>query len=208
MNRRELLQCATLMISGLGHSQLGFSLTAEQRTYLATAPDYTDREVDYFSSSQRKLISAIAEAVIPATDTPGAIDAGVPRYIELMVSDWFTQAEQRIFIAGLEELQANSQNQFQMSFDELDAAKQERILEQLEHQAGDSSWYEPGNVDRAFVEGAPFICQVKELTVWGFFTSEVGAKQVLRHNPMPMRFDGDVPLDVHDSSWTRSVVED
>jgi hypothetical protein len=75
-------------------------------------------------------------------------------------------------------------------------------MEALEDAASDSPWYEFGNIMREFISDAPFICQFKELTVWGFFTSEKGGSQVLRYNPMPMFFNGDIPLASDDSSWT------
>ena len=63
-----------------------------------------------------------------------------------------------------------------------------------------------GNTRRDFISDAPFICQLKELTVWGFFTSEVGAKQVLRYNPMPMKFDGHFPRSPGDTTWAPNVL--
>ena len=85
MNRREFLQCTALLISGASASQLGFSLSQEQEVYLAAAANYNGGDVDYFTGAQRKIIAAMAEVIIPRTDTPGAIDAGVPRYIELEI---------------------------------------------------------------------------------------------------------------------------
>ena len=83
----------------------------------------------------------------------------------------------------------------------LTPAEQLQVMEDLEDAASGSSWYDFGNVQRDFVSDAPFICQLKELTVWGFFTSEEGGSQVLRYDPMPMYFDGDIPLQKDDSTW-------
>ena len=69
------------------------------------------------------------------------------------------------------------------------------------HAASDAAWYQMGNVQRVFDSEAPFICQLKELTIWGFFTSETGATQVLRYEAMPMKFDGKRKLGKDDSSW-------
>ena len=201
MNRREFLECAAVLVSGISASQLGFSLTSEQLTYLATAPDYTSKKVNFFSPAERKTIAAIAEIIIPRTDTPGAIDAGVPRFIELMVADWLNDQERAIFVKGLKDLDARLAKEFGKSFDQLDAAQQLSILESLETAASDSSWYQQGNVRRPFISDAPFICQMKELTIWGFFTSEVGATKVLRYNVMPMRFDGHTPRVPNESTW-------
>jgi gluconate 2-dehydrogenase gamma chain len=201
MNRREFLQCTAILVSGASASQLGFALSEEQQVYLASAPDYNKGKVNYLTPAQRKIIAAMAEVVIPRTDTPGAIDAGVPNFIELMASDWFNEQESAIFSAGIKAMEEQVPSVYGKPFDQLDAAQQLEIMEELEAQASDSSWYEYGNVQREFISDAPFICQVKELTIWGFFTSEVGSTQVLRYDPMPMAFDGNTPLSLQDSSW-------
>jgi gluconate 2-dehydrogenase gamma chain len=202
MNRREFLQCAAILIGGISTSQLGFSLTAEQQTFLANAPNYNSGKVDYFSAAQRKIIAAMTEVVIPRTDTPGAVDAGVPKYVELMVAHWLTDQERALFDAGLKDIETRIPQEHGSSFDQLDAAHQLKIMEALEDAASDSTWYDFGNQQRDYVSDAPFICQLKELTVWGFFTSQEGGSQVLRHDPMPMYFDGDTPLGAQESSWS------
>lgn len=201
MNRREFLQCAAILVSGASASQLGFALTEEQQVHLASLANYNTGKTDYLNEKQRAIIAAMAEVVIPRTDTPGAIDAGVPRFIELMVADWFNDEERAIFEAGLADMEERIPAQYGASFDKLDADQQLEVMEALEEAAGDSPWYEFANVMRQFISDAPFICQVKELTVWGFFSSEVGSKQVLRYNPMPMHFDGEIPLDPDESTW-------
>jgi gluconate 2-dehydrogenase gamma chain len=202
MNRREFLQCAAILISGASASQMGFTLSAEQTVYLANAPDYNATAVDYFSPAQRKIVAAMAEVIIPRTDTPGAIDAGVPKYIELMAANWLNDGERVIFDAGLQDIENRIPEEYGRSFDQLSAAQQLQIMEALENGASDSEWYDFGNTLRDFISDAPFICQLKELTVWGFFTSQEGASQVLRYNPMPMYFNGDIPLTSDESSWS------
>lgn len=195
------MQCAAILISGVSASQIGFSLTQEQHTYLATAPNYNRSKVSLFSDQQREVVAAMAECIIPRTDTPGAIDAGVPQFIELMVADWLNDQERAIFMAGLGRIEVEVPAEHGAPFDQLDVKAQVRVLESLEKAASDSPWYQFGNVMREFVSDAPFICQMKELTIWGFFTSEQGATQVLRHDPMPMQFDGDIPLGRDESTW-------
>lgn len=206
MNRREFMQCATILISGVSASQLGFALTQEQEVYLATAPNYIKTPVNYLTPAQRRIIAAMAEIVIPRTETPGAIDAGVPAYIELMAADWFNDQERAIFEAGLATMETTIAQKYGKPFDELDTTQQLEIMQEMEDAASDSEWYSFANVQRQFISDAPFICQIKELTVWGFFTSETGATQVLRYNPMPMSFDGDIPLSPDDSSWSGSLL--
>ena len=201
MNRREFLQCAAILVSGATASQLGVALTKEQEVYLAAAPNYNAGASELLNEAQRKVIAAMSEVVIPRTETPGAIDAGVPRFIELMAADWFNDQERAIFLAGLDALETQIRSDFGSSFDQLESAQQLAVMEDLESEASDSSWYDFANVQRDFISDAPFICQIKELTIWGFFTSEIGGTQVLRYSAMPMYFDGDVPLSPDDSSW-------
>lgn len=201
MNRRELLQCAAILVSGTAVSKLGFALTDEQLTYLATAENYASNTVNYFTPAQRRIIAAMAEVIIPRTGTPGAIDAGVPHFIELMAAHWLNEQERQLFGAGLTDMETRIPREFGKAFDHLDATQQLAILEAMESAAADSPWYARGNIRRAFISDAPFICMVKELTIWGFFTSEVGASQVLRTNMMPMRFDPNVPLGPDDNAW-------
>lgn len=206
MNRREFLQCAALLAAGASASQLGIALTVEQQAYLAAAPNYNASAVDYLTPAQRRIIAAMAEIIIPRTDTPGAIDAGVPAFIELMAADWLNEEERAIFDAGVADMESRIPAETGKPFDQLSAAQQLKIMQDLEDAASDSPWYDLGETRRDFVSDAPFICQLKELTIWGFFSSEVGSTQVLRHNPMPMRFDGDIPLGPDDSSWAGGLL--
>ncbi len=201
MNRREFLQCAAVLVGTASMSGHALALSQSQMTYLAAADDYVKKPASLFTPQQREIVAAAAEVVIPRTDTPGAIDAGVPHFIELMVQDWLNDDERALFMAGLKDLETRIPRELGAPYDKLTAEQQLSVLEALENAAGDSSWYAQGNVRRAYISDAPFICQFKELTIWGFFTSEVGAKQVLRYNPMPMKFDGHYPRKAGDTTW-------
>jgi len=203
MKRREFLECAALLVGGMTASQAGLTLTNEQKVYLATAKDYAAKDVSLFTAPQRALIADLAEIIIPETETPGAKQAGVPKFIELMVSEWLNDEERSIFMSGLESIPSIAQSDYGRDVKDLSDDQRLEILEQLEDDAGDDPWFALGNMGGAFSEDhkSPFICQLKELTIWGFFTSEVGSKKVLRYNPMPMSFKGDIPLKEDDSTW-------
>jgi hypothetical protein len=201
MNRRDFLQCAAVMAAGAGAVQSRLALSEEQRVFLAGLPNYIDREpLDFFSPEQRATVASVAEHIIPATETPGAIDAGVPRFIELMVGDWFNAAERDVFMQGLADLQLRSSGDFAV----LPADHQLHLLEQLEAESEDSDWYDIGNILRIWDDSAPFICQFKELVVLGFMLSETGGTKFLRENPMG-RFDGAVPLAEDDSAYAAEM---
>ena len=202
MRRREFLQCAALLSAGTTVAPRSWSLTGEQSAFLAARPPYIDQHTpSLFNKTQRAAISAAVEQIIPRTDTPGAIDAGVPRFVELMVQDWFTDSERTDFLAGLDDLQQRSGGDFAG----LESTDQVAVLETLESEAEDSPWYDFGNTLRVWDDTAPFICQLKELTVLGFNLSEVGATQFLRINPMG-KFDGDYPLSKGDGAYDKDTL--
>ena len=207
MNRREFLECAAILIGGISASQAGFALSAEQKTYLATAPNYIAKGANYFTDAQKSTLAMLTETILPRTDTPGAIDAGVPRFVELMVFEWMNDAERAIFLEGFERLMVDIDKRYHKPFEKLDDHRRLHLMEELERLAGDSSWYDIGSAAlRDFISDAPFICQLKELTIWGFFTSEVGSKQVLRYEAMPMKFDGHRTLGEDESAWAAPLV--
>ena len=168
MNRREFMQCIAILASGTSLSQLGFALSENQQKFMRAAPDFTSRTVDYFTTGQRELVSAMAEAIIPRTETPGAIDAGVPRFIEMMVAEWLNDQEKAVFTTGIQEMETAIPARYGAPFQELESNQQLEILEDMESAARESSWYQFGNVMRDFISDAPFICHMKELAIWGF----------------------------------------
>lgn len=189
MNRRELLQCAALLTAGSGIVPNTWSLSSEQRTFLASRGSYLDRvELTFFTSSQRAMVAAMSELTIPRTDTPGAIDAGAPQFIEAMVAGWFNDQEREHFMQGLASLDARANGYLG-----LDPKQQLQLLEELEDEASDAAWYRMGNTMRIWDSEAPFICQFKELTILGFMLSETASRQFLQPNPMGS-FDGSVNM--------------
>ncbi len=197
MDRREFLQCAAVLAAGTSVLPSSWAMNHEQQAFLAAQPDYIDRyPLSFFTDLQRAAVTTVAEQIIPATDTPGAIAAGAPRFIELMVANWFNDVERTLFMDGLADLQHRADGDFAG----LPVDQQLLMLEQLEEEAGDAAWFQLGNVTRLWDDTAPFICQVKELTVLGFMLSDVGSSQFLRVNPMGS-FEGDIPLSSDDSSY-------
>lgn len=202
MNRREFLQVAALVASGLAVAPRASAQAHAQHALLAAGPDWVDQPfAPVFSESDRRAIAAIADHVIPATDTPGALDAGVPRFVEAMVGGWFDERERQSFVAGLAETQRRAGGDFAA----LAPAAQLQLLETLEDEAGDAAWFTIGStLERVWDGTAPFVCQLKELCVLGFMLSEAGGTRFLRENPMG-RFDGDVPLGPDDPAWAAQL---
>lgn len=206
MQRREFLSAATIMLGGMVHSRSLLALLNGENQHMTMAADFTSQPVDVFTPTQRSLVAAITDTIIPATDLPGALDAGVPKFIELMAAHWMTEAERAELLRGMTEIEQLSKQLHQQPLADCLPEQRMAVLEQLEARYCHHPWYQqgcaaPDDTVEVDPDKLPFIAQIKEFTVFGFFISEVGCKQVLRYNPMPGRFDADIPLDANDSSW-------
>lgn len=161
MNRRQLLQTAMA-------GSVGVTLAGIHRACLADADFDAEVRNPVLTTAQREMIATISELVIPETETPGAIEAGVPQFIELLLSDWYTAGERLPVVEGLEGLDARCLRTWQTPFVDCDPAVQ---TEQL-----------------TAVQDSVFFNEIKALTVYGYYTSEVGANAELVFNPVPGRY--------------------
>lgn len=123
-----------------------------------------------------QTLTAACERIIPADDTPGATAAGVPAFIARMLSDWYDQPERARVIAGIESLEGLSRARFGRAFAAGSSSEQDALLLELDRE-GPSHWFGT----------------VKYLTIWGYFTSEIGVVRELGQWPSPGRYDGCAP---------------
>ena len=211
MNRRQFIEFTSLILAG-GSLPLKAHSAEYQQQLFALGKNFIEQPVNIFTPAQRQLVRRLVEIIIPRTDTPGALDAKADHFIELTVAHYMNPQEREVFVSGLDALQVGvlGAQGLDKSLKDMSLEKQivERLIQQLtelEERHSDAPWYQLGNrVGNGFDSSAPFICQLKELTVVGFFMSEVGATQVLRHNPMPGSFDGETPLATDQPSWARN----
>lgn len=190
MQRRDFLQIA-VMLGGITASGLVRALTQT-----ATAAPATPR---LLSEAQRAQIALLAELVIPRTDTPGAIDAGVPAFIEQILSGWYTDTEHRIFMQGLDTLEAEAQQRFGQSFNACTEEQQTTLLAEQEVHARDYQRLHPqpaaSAADKPVIdEQAPFFSKLKELVVVGYYTSESAALTEMVYLPIPNGYRGEATL--------------
>ena len=157
------------------------------------------------NDKQRQMIDILAEMIIPETDTPGAREAGVPAFIDQMVSNWYRKNDQLNFIFGLRALDHHCRISFGSPF--LDCSDEQQIvaLEDMEQNvSGTMSDGEIGGIsDRVAatsgdfalwndipLDGREFFDQIKSLTVLGYYTSEIGIEHELIYDPQPGSYDG------------------
>jgi len=140
------------------------------------------------------VLGSLAEAIIPTTDTPGAIDAGVPQYIEMMLEHFTPPDEVEVFRSQLDWVSSWLAQQDARSLEDVAEEKRNALLTALDDQAfgdGSSNDLPPG-------EPALFAI-LKPLTVAGYYTSEIGATIELHQTPFETYRD--VPFDEIGKTW-------
>jgi gluconate 2-dehydrogenase gamma chain len=182
LNRREMLHGVGLLLGGT------LSASGIAAILGGCRPPATGTHVPrVLTSAQDELVATLAELIIPTTDTPGARAAQVNVYIDLMLADFYTSEERARFLAGLAETDGRARAAGGTSFVSIPPAEQIRLLEALQAEAG------PRRSGRDAVQ--PFFHMLKELTVIGYYTSEIGATQELKYVHAAGKYDSDVPLE-------------
>ncbi|HEY9008322.1 gluconate 2-dehydrogenase subunit 3 family protein [Ohtaekwangia sp.] len=141
----------------------------------------------FFTEEQGILVTQVADIIIPKTDTPGAKEVGVPGFIDLMLKDVYAKEDQEKYLTSLKAFDEAAKKEYGDPFIELSSEKQTAFVKKL-HDA----------VVKDYSQNAPayrsFIMTTKELTMIGFFTSEVGATKVLQYVAVPGSYKGCLPL--------------
>lgn len=200
MQRRALIK--GLLMGGVG-TTLNVTSPSLARALAGNLAGAAPTSTACFNTGQRELCAVLTELIIPTTDTPGAIAAGVPTFVEMMVCDWYTSTERKIFLDGLEALEDDCRQRYSADFLDL---SEKRQIEALSRQQDLATEYEPPENELSFLmpvedEQVPFFDKLKELVVIGYYHSEVGAKQELIYNPMPMEYR-DIPFVEVGRQWS------
>lgn len=146
-----------------------------------------------FNRRQAQMVSALADVILPEDDTPSASQVGVPQFIESMVKEVYNEEQRSQFLNGLDQFGEDSSVTLNGNFyDMTDEIKYEHTFG-LNRAAIENPRDENGN--------RPFILIFRELTMLGYFTSEVGATQVLRYEPTPGEYRGCVPFEEIGRTW-------
>ncbi len=180
MQRRDLLRAiagALPIAAGISPDQL----LALGRAVHRDLPQAGDA-LRVLDAHQNRTVTLLAEMIIPETDTPGAAAARVNEFIDRLLADWYPPAERDRFLQGLADLDVRSVNAFGVPFIEATQAQRTTLVSALDAERAASSDAPGGGSQH-------FFAQMKWLTVYGYYTSEVGVTQELRYVIIPGRYD-------------------
>lgn len=188
LSRREALMRVGLLMGG--------ALSAPAISILSGCQPQKKEEAlldgETFHGDQIKLITTICGVTIPATSTPGAIEAEVPEFVMRTISDCYPQEDIDRFKAGLDEIESAAEKNYDNSFVNLEEKDQLTFLTQLEKEGRDAAEKLPAHFA---------LHMLKELTLVGYFTSEIGATQALNYVHVPGSYEGCVDMEPNQKSW-------
>ncbi len=208
--RVAVLAGATLTLPGMEVPALADTLEAS-----AARRALTSKPV-FFTADQDATVAELADTIIPTTGTPGAKAAKVNEIIDVLLKDCYKQDDQKRFLEGLTQTNKLSQDAYGKAFVQLDPTQRIEIVRKLEAQAkqqladmkaSQASTQSAGAQADAQMPGAqqkrytPFFTILKDLTLTGYFTSEIGCTQALEYVAVPGRYDGCVPLKPGQKAW-------
>jgi len=189
MNRREALSSVALLLGGtIIGAEMFLSGCSNPSAKIGTAGiDFTPEDISF--------LDEVGDTIIPATDTPGAKDAKIGEFMHTIVRDCYEPSNQQIFVDGMGKLNEASKKMNGKGFLESSPAERKSLLIELDKE---QKAYTAGKKP---ADPAHYFRMMKELTIWGYFTSEPGATKALRYVAVPGRFEGCIPYKKGDKAW-------
>jgi gluconate 2-dehydrogenase gamma chain len=169
LNRRALLLGAVFLVGG-GAALTRFTGKPAAQAHLPAV----------FSPDQFALLEQVTEVMIPATDTPGAIGAGVPAFMRQMLVEWGSPETCAAIIGLLDSIEKQAWARYGAAFLTLTAERRLELLQSIDEQS--------------IARQEPVYGKFKYLVLLGYYQSEIGATQELRYELVPGAWRACLPL--------------
>lgn len=175
MNRREALAATA--------TWLGVAITGSQLFLSGCSP--AEKNISSLRDLDTNLLDEIGDTILPeSAASPGAKAARIGGFMKTIVADCYSEIEQKTFVDGVNKLIALCRETYNESFLNLSAEKRLELLTKLDTEAS------AFNQSKKDEEPDHYFSMLKQLTLWGYFTSEPGATKALRYVPVPGRYAG------------------
>jgi hypothetical protein len=198
MNRRELLK---MIAAATGGAMIGgeFLMTGCKSEPKSAPVAFTEENIAF--------LDEVAETILPQTNTAGAKAAGVGRFMTVMVNDAYTKEDQEIFHKGLTTLDDECNKMHKVSFMKATPEQRKQLLVAVDketnayikkkadaetQQKEKNKQGQEKNTDDFKRQVMPnhYFQQLKQLAIFGYFTSEKGRTEGLRYTPVPGKYEG------------------
>ncbi len=219
MNRREALSSVALLLGGtlIGMEAFLSGCGTGDKKAAVTSMEFSPDDIAF--------LDEVGETILPATATPGAKAAKIGDFMKTIVNDCYEEKEQHVFHEGITKLNDASKAKYSKGFMDLSPADKHDLLVAMDKDSKDSKKKmdeyfnamteeqkheltlqqnkdgKDPRADKRREDPLLYFRMMKELTLWGYFTSEVGATQALRYVAVPGRYEGCVPYKKGDRAW-------
>jgi hypothetical protein len=203
MDRREAVKYISILLGGTVIGADAFLVGCKSNT--GKPGEWSQDDIAY--------LDEIGETILPTTSTPGAKAAQVGKFMTVMVNDCYEEGDQKTFREGMDKLNEASTKKYGNSFMKISPDQRKELLIALDKEAKDyqkkvsdfnSKEDKKAKSDQKYVKqrmSPHYFALMKQLTLLGYFTSEVGATKALRYNPVPGRYEGCIPYKKGDKAW-------
>lgn len=180
MKRRTLLKSTTAVVG------FGISASAVASFISGCAIEQGDTwKPEILSKKEGTTLAEVCERIIPRTDTPGAKDALVHRFIDSYIHLNMKPSDVEKFKTGLAAFDDTANKKYKKDFIKLSDPEKDDILNAIADMGGDENIF----------------MAVRSMTIPAFFTSEVGAKEVLKFDQIPGVWEACIPLSDVGGAW-------
>jgi hypothetical protein len=185
MDRREAVQYISLLLGGTIVGGNSFLVGCKSKT--GTAATFNEYDIAY--------LDEISNTILPDTSTPGAKAAKVGEFMTVMVNDCYEEKDQKIFHEGMTKLNDLSKKKYENSFMKISDQQRHDLLVELDKEQKEYM------KNKKKEEPSHYFRMMKELTLLGYFTSEIGATKARRYVETPGKYEGCVPYKKGDKAW-------
>jgi hypothetical protein len=187
MNRREALERVALIFGGTvigGAAFLQGCKTSDKGAYVFS-----------LTPEQIAFLDEVAETIIPTTNTPGAKAAKVGEFMQVMVTDCYEEKDQKVFSEGMAKVEDAAKAKFSKSFMDITPEERTTLFNEINKELKSYNEQKKEN------DPNHYFAMMKQLTLLGYFTSEIGATKALRYVAVPGKYEGCIPYQKGDRAW-------
>ena len=190
MNRREAISAVGFLVGGTVIGAGSFVSGCSK----PSSPSING----VLTTDQVAFLDEVGETILPATaSSPGAKEAKVGEFMDIMLKDCYSPADQKIFLNGIAKLDNASKAKYDNGFVKLKAEERHALLLSIDAEAAKyKDTRKPEDPETHYYS------MLKQLTLLGYFTSEVGATKALNHVAVPGRYEACVPLKPGQKAWS------
>ncbi|MEQ8714504.1 MAG: gluconate 2-dehydrogenase subunit 3 family protein [Cyclobacteriaceae bacterium] len=182
----------------------GYTLSAPTLASLVSSCAYDPKiywTPQQLSKHQAATLEALAEAILPKTDTPGAKDLGVPRFLDSLLANVMSDEDTAKFKADLDALMQQCEARFGQALEQCTQEQKTEFLDELEA-ANPFQYPRIWGTQMLPSPEKNFFGKLKDLVTWGYFSTELAGETLLAYDPIPGRYDPCTTIDKDTKAWS------